>query len=349
MIRAGLLNFSKGALAPALWGRIDVAAYSAALRVADNVTVLKYGGVTRRMGQRFVYELIPPEDGWTDADPSARLIPFEYSIEQTYMLVFSQATMHAAVLGGMVLEEGLKVTGATNTNPVIITAAYHAFEDGDEVFFRDVEGMTELNGRTMPVTVVDASHFSVPLDGREYGVYTGDTTGIVRVAPPAPPPPPPPVPPPVPDPTPPDTTPPGGTHHCVIDTTPIMVPNDRRDGLGDVVLAKRLRRGDYVWTRPILDDGTLGPWGAFEVENISFAVEEVYHVKGGYPPATRRHRFWVKDGFFAAGTDLGGARIGSARVAKITVKEARTYASQARRGSRIFISHNIKDIDGGFL
>lgn len=210
MFRSGLFNFSKGELAPALWGRIDVAAYSAALRRAENVVVLKYGGVTRRMGSRYVYEIKPPAGGWSAAQAGQRLIPFEYSIEQTYMLLFTQAKMRPAALGGMVIETALTIEAATNTNPVQITAAFHGYETGDEVFFSGVEGMVELNGQTLPVTVIDDDTFTVPVDGTGWGVFTGDNGGVTNTEPPAPPPDPPVVPPPVEPPPPPEVTPPPG-------------------------------------------------------------------------------------------------------------------------------------------
>ena len=53
--RAGLHNFSKGVLSPELHGRVDVAAYNAGIRQGTNVIILKYGGLQKRPGTRFVY------------------------------------------------------------------------------------------------------------------------------------------------------------------------------------------------------------------------------------------------------------------------------------------------------
>ena len=114
--------------------------------------------------------------------------------------------MRPAALGGMVLSEALTVEAATQTNPVQITASFHGLATDDEVFFRDVEGMVELNGRTLTVTVLDDDTFTVPLDGTQFGALTGDDGGVVRSAAPDPDPTPPTVPPPVEPPPPPDTT-----------------------------------------------------------------------------------------------------------------------------------------------
>jgi hypothetical protein len=325
MFRSGLFNFSKGELAPALYGRVDVAAYSAALRRAENVVVLKYGGVTRRMGSRYVYEIKPPAGGWNSPEAGQRLIPFEYSIEQTYMLLLTQAKMRPAALGGMVLEQALTIQAATNSNPVKITAAFHGYANGDEVFFSGVSGMTELNGMTLPVTVIDASNFTVPVDGTAWGVFTVDSGGITNSAPPPPPPPPPPVPPPVPDPSPPEVTPPP---YCVTDDTMIMMADGTERPARDLVV------GDVLWTRH--EETFVG--GRFPIEAIDFAEEDILVVVLETGPlfGTPDHRVWTHDGWQTL-RELCGVPAGRARVAKITVKDAHTYISNG------VLSHNIKN------
>lgn len=192
--RVALHNFSKGQLSKELWGRFDIAPYNAGVRLAKNVYILKYGGLSKRPGSRLVYEI---------KDGEKRLFPFEGAYEASYVLVMGQANMRVAALGGMVLEELLTVEGATNANPIEITASYHGLSDGDEVFFQDVEGMVELNGQTHAVTVTGEHTFTIPVDGTDYGAFTGDEGGVIRTEEPAPPPPPPPVPEPVPPPPPP--------------------------------------------------------------------------------------------------------------------------------------------------
>ncbi len=192
--RVGLHNFSRGILSKELWGRVDIAPYSAGVRQAINVLILKYGGLTKRPGTRLVYEI---------KDGEQRLIPFEGAYDANYAMMLGQATMRLGAGGGMVLEERLTVEAASNTNPVEITASFHGFADGDEVFFTGIEGMIELNGLLLPVTVTGDDTFTVPVDGTGFGVFTGDSGGTIRTEEPAPPPPPPPVPDPVPPPPPP--------------------------------------------------------------------------------------------------------------------------------------------------
>lgn len=213
MIRAGLFNFSKGELGPELQGRIDVAAYGAAVREARNVVILKYGGLQRRPGTRLVYEIPEPEAGWDDPDSAARLIPFEYSIEQSYSLLFTQAQMRPLAFGGAVLEEELAITAITNAANAQVTVAYHEYEVGDEVFPTGIAGEIGalLNGQVWRVvSVVNANNFTIDADTTGLAAFTAATGGITRPGAPPPPPPPPPVPAPATPPVEPDVYLPGG-------------------------------------------------------------------------------------------------------------------------------------------
>jgi hypothetical protein len=201
VLRTGQHNFSKGVISDELVARIDVASYASGLKRADNVIVLKYGGITKRPGTRLVAEVY--DDSGVR---SVRLIPFQFSIEQTYALEMGQGYMRPAASGGMVTEERLTITDVTLGATTTIAAAYHAYDVGDQVFFEGVEGTIELNGKIGRVlTVVDGDHFIVDIDSTGYTPFSADTGGAARVGAPPAPPTAPPIPPPPPPPSPPDT------------------------------------------------------------------------------------------------------------------------------------------------
>ena len=194
-------SFSKGEIAPDLYGRFDVDAYSQSLRLARNVVILKYGGVTKRPGTRLVAEVY-------DASQPVRLVPFTFSIEQTYALELGQGYMRVASAGGLVLNEELAITDITNEAQARITAAYHGYAVGQEVYLSGIDGDLgeELNYRFYPVTaVVDDSNFRIDLDTSSMAAFTGATGGITRTVEPDPDPVDPVVPDPVDPPTPPST------------------------------------------------------------------------------------------------------------------------------------------------
>lgn len=195
--RVSQANFSRGEISDELVARIDVASYGTALKKARNVIILKYGGVTKRPGTRLVAEVY--------ADQGVRLMPFQYSLQQTYALEFGQGYMRPAALGGLVLEDKLTVEAVTLGATTTLQVAYHAYEVGDQVYLSGVVGCTDLNGKVGRVIAVpDANHITLDIDSAGFGAFTADTGGTARSGAPTPPPAPPPVPPPAPDPTPPD-------------------------------------------------------------------------------------------------------------------------------------------------
>jgi hypothetical protein len=196
--RAALLNFSKGEIAPELEGRFDLSAYQVGLRRARNVKIRRTGGVSKRMGTRFVAECL---------STTARLFPFQFSDEQGYALEFGQAYMRPLALGGAVLEEGLKVISITLGVTTTIEVNYHAYEVGDQVYLKsdDAEafGTSQILDRWLTIlSVPDANHIVVDLNSVNYDPF-GVDTGTDRVGTPPAPPAPPVVPPPAVEPEPP--------------------------------------------------------------------------------------------------------------------------------------------------
>lgn len=76
-------SFAAGELSPALYGRVDLQKYSVGLSKCRNAYVQQYGGVSNRPGTLYIEET-------KYADKKARLIPFQYSTEQTYVLEFGE-------------------------------------------------------------------------------------------------------------------------------------------------------------------------------------------------------------------------------------------------------------------
>ncbi|EEE1738650.1 hypothetical protein CIB91_002587 [Salmonella enterica subsp. enterica serovar Johannesburg] len=92
-------SFSGGEIAPSLYGRIDMAKYQVALRKCDNFIVRQYGGVENRPGTQFIAAAKYP-------DRKCRLIPFQFSTVQTYVLEFGHNYMRVIKDGGLVLTSG---------------------------------------------------------------------------------------------------------------------------------------------------------------------------------------------------------------------------------------------------
>jgi hypothetical protein len=81
-------NFTTGELDPLVRSRVDLDAYRNALETAQNVICQPQGGVTRRPGTKYITELGgSPENG-------VRLVHFEFSIDDSYMLCFTNNRMY---------------------------------------------------------------------------------------------------------------------------------------------------------------------------------------------------------------------------------------------------------------
>lgn len=73
-------------------------------------------------------------------------------------------------------EAGISITGATATNPVVVTVA-NSYTNGDEVYISGVAGMTELNGRRFIVSAQSGTTITLTnTDGTSYGAWTSGGT-----------------------------------------------------------------------------------------------------------------------------------------------------------------------------
>jgi hypothetical protein len=85
-------NFSTGELDPLLRARVDLTAYSNALEKATNVVCQPQGGIRRRPGSRYITALA--NSGAESAANGVRLVEFEFSTSDSYMLCFTHNRMY---------------------------------------------------------------------------------------------------------------------------------------------------------------------------------------------------------------------------------------------------------------
>jgi len=114
-------NFSTGELDPLLRARVDLAAYQNALEEATNVIVQPQGGIRRRPGTRYVVDL--PNAGSDSAANGVRLVPFEFSTSDSYMLCFTHNRMYVFKAGAQVLDINAGTLDYLSTSSVGLTGA----------------------------------------------------------------------------------------------------------------------------------------------------------------------------------------------------------------------------------
>jgi len=149
-----LTNFTGGELSPRLDGRNDLTKYPTGCKTLENFVVFPHGSAARRSGTQFVAEI-------KDSSKKTRLIPFEFSTTQTYMMEFGNQYIRFYKDNGQILESDVTISGATQANPVVITATGHSYSNGDEISITGVAGMTELNNKRYLVANKTTNTFEI--------------------------------------------------------------------------------------------------------------------------------------------------------------------------------------------
>ena len=107
-------NFSTGELDPLLRSRVDLAQYNNALAKATNVVIQPQGGMRRRPGTKYMAEL--PNSSTASAANGVRLVPFEFSVDDSYMLCFTHNRMY-------VFKDGAQVTNINGGGTAYLTTS----------------------------------------------------------------------------------------------------------------------------------------------------------------------------------------------------------------------------------
>jgi hypothetical protein len=171
-----ITNFRAGEISPRLEGRIDLQKYNEAVKELENMIVFPQGGITRRPGTYYA--------GTTKDGGQVRLINFEFSDTQAYVLEFGNNYIRIYKDGGLVTAATTAISAITKANPAVVTSNSHGMSNGDRVFITGVVGMTEVNNREF--TVAGATTNTFQLSGVNSSAFTtygsaGTTGKIIEV------------------------------------------------------------------------------------------------------------------------------------------------------------------------
>lgn len=141
-------NFSSGEIDPLLRARVDLKQYQNGAETLTNVLVQPQGGVRRRAGLKHLME-IP-----SAANPSSgtRCIPFEFNVDDSYMLVFTNQRMYVfkdktlitAINGGG--NDYLSITALTSS--VLSTMCWTQSADTLIITQKDINPIKIVRGAT---------------------------------------------------------------------------------------------------------------------------------------------------------------------------------------------------------
>lgn len=180
MGRASLIqnSFNGGELSSLMLGRQDVDKYLAGLFVCLNAIPLTQGAWTRRPGTAYLHQC-------KHHAKLARVIPFQYSITQTYVLEFGEQYIRFFTEHGILTKTTQAVTSITKANPAVLTyGGTDTYANGERVYVTGVIGMTQVNGREFVVRNVNAGTNTFELENSDgtavnstgYDTYTSAGT-----------------------------------------------------------------------------------------------------------------------------------------------------------------------------
>lgn len=165
---------SAGELSPSLWGRTDLEKWHSGTSTCRNFFVNYRGGVSSRAGLAYVGMCLQLGTG----DPP-RDIPFQFSLNQGYVLEFGLFYLRFKQDGGYVLEDPEAITNISQANQAVITIPAHNYSVDDWIFISGVQGMTNFNNLSWIVSnIIDADNIQVtdlfgnPVDSTMFNAYT---------------------------------------------------------------------------------------------------------------------------------------------------------------------------------
>jgi len=148
-------NFTGGEVSPAIYGRVDLQKYYSSLAKCSNFLIRPEGGIENRPGFEFC----------ALTSETARLIPFQFSADQSRLLVFQTSArgvvMRVIADGALVLSAQYAITNITKSNDSAIMTS-NSLEIDDAVVIFGVQGMVEINNNTY--TLVSASGTTIRVE-----------------------------------------------------------------------------------------------------------------------------------------------------------------------------------------
>lgn len=145
-------NFSTGELDPLLRSRVDLQAYGNALAKATNVLIQPQGGLRRRPGLKHILEL--PNTSTASAGNGVRLVPFQFSVDDSYMLCFTHNRMY-------VIKNGVVMVNINSSGNNYLTTTIGSSIVDDMCWTQSADTLIIVHPDMQPVKIVRGSTDSI--------------------------------------------------------------------------------------------------------------------------------------------------------------------------------------------
>lgn len=174
-------SFTSGEMSPKLRGRTDLAQYSNGLRTLDNFTIAPQGGVDNRTGTKHIAEV-------KDSSKSVRIIPFEFSTTQAYIIELGDQYMRFYRSQGQILDSTdftngdftSNITSWTDTSVGTGAIAHNAGNSSMDI----TAGASTDYGKAEQGLILGTSQYTVTLDviSQTLTYNVGTTSGASDIA-----------------------------------------------------------------------------------------------------------------------------------------------------------------------
>jgi len=134
-------NFATGELDPLLRSRVELETYKNALAKATNVLIQPQGGLRRRPGTKHILELP------SAAANGVRLVPFQFSVTDSYMLCFTNQRMY-------VIKNGAVITNINSTGNNYLSTTITADMVDDMCWTQSADTLIVVHPDLQPVKIV---------------------------------------------------------------------------------------------------------------------------------------------------------------------------------------------------
>ncbi len=165
-----LINaFNSGELSPQLTGRTDIRKYYSGCRTLENMLVLPYGGVTKRPGTYYIASAKSPSS-------ACRLIPFEFSTQQAYIIEMGNLYLRFYKDGGQI---------TSNSSPYEVVTPYLTADIFDIQFIQSADTMYLVHPEYAPRKLTRTGHTSWTLTVIDFerGPFKNENETAITVTP----------------------------------------------------------------------------------------------------------------------------------------------------------------------
>ena len=168
-------SFTAGELSPSLHARADLSKYHSGVRLMRNFLVHKHGGASNRPGTKFVTETL--------GDGVARLIPFQFNVEQSYVLEFTHLRIRIIKDGGLVV---FPAGHGSEGQIVEVVTPYTAAQLRRIAFVQSADVLFLVHPDHHPRKLSRTDHHAWTLSTIAFGTSIAAPTGVETIPPPAP-------------------------------------------------------------------------------------------------------------------------------------------------------------------